>query len=314
MLLVLLLSTRLGAHASSAAPPSGPQSWLTRTTLLTIYGRAFNTAPILGRLGFDKGFADLQTQVRPFIQAIRPNNRGHRIVVAVHLIYAIANPCGGSGNCLGYLDDTGVNIVNTYIKPAAQRGWLVILDDQLGRSWPAREVQHIIAKGYLAYDNVEVALDPEFRAAQDQAVPGIPVGAVGAGELNRAQWFLNHYAAVHHLPHKKILIVHEFQSGMIRNRASLSHAFPYVDPVVTADGFGDPLTKAQVYDALLGPGASAGIVWRGLKLFYPNPYEQAGHADNPVLDWRLVFGWSPAIAPNGRRYFFRPPPDVIIIA
>jgi len=60
--------------------------------------------------------------------------------------------------------------------------------------------------------------------------------------------------------------------------------------------------------------ASAGVTWRGLKLFYPNPYEQAGHFDDPVLGWREVFGWLPVSVPGGPRYFFRPPPDVIIIA
>src|SRR6202023_4328750 len=99
------------------------------------------------------------------------------------------------------------------------------------------------------------------------------------------------------------LVVHQFQTAMIRNRAALRRDFPYVDPVVIADGFGDPATKAQVYTTLLGPGSSPGVTWRGLKLFYPNPYEQAGHFDDPILGWRQVLGWDPAIGPGGGRYF-----------
>ena len=93
---------------------------------------------------------------------------------------------------------------------------------------------------------------------------------------------------------------------------------------VVADGFGDPATKAEVYDALLGPPSgssrsarsaveSAGVTWRGIKLFYPNPYEQAGHFDDPVLTWRQVFGraW---VVEGGKQYAIWPAPNVVIVA
>jgi len=55
------------------------------------------------------------------------------------------------------------------------------------------------------------------------------------------------------------------------------------------------------------------VVWRGIKLFYPNPYEHAGHADWPVMSWPQVFGRAPAID-GGRRYYVRPAPQVVIVA
>jgi len=61
-------------------------------TLLTIYGRQFNDTPILGRLGFDKNYADLRRQVAPFWQGMHTYNGGKSIHVALHLIYAIATP------------------------------------------------------------------------------------------------------------------------------------------------------------------------------------------------------------------------------
>jgi hypothetical protein len=63
-----------------------------------------------------------------------------------------------------------------------------------------------------------------------------------------------------------------------------------------------------------GSGASAGVEWRGIKLFFPNPYEHAGHFDNPVLGWRQVLGWEPTADAGGHAYFIRPPPSVIVIA
>jgi hypothetical protein len=296
----------------SPTPTPVPQPWLHRATLLTIYGRGFNNTPILGRLGFDRSFADMQRQIAPFLAGIRANNGGRRVLVAVHLIYAIATPCAGTKDCLGYLDDAGTNIVRDYIEPAARLGWLVVLDDQLGLSNPAAEVQRIIAKGYLRYDNVAVALDPEFRTSAGQPTPGIPVGSVTGAELSRAAWLLNQYAAAHPVRHHRLLLVHQFQWGMIQNRQSFRLRWRYVDPVIVADGFGTPGIKAHVYHDLLGP-AFPTIPWRGLKLFFPNPLERAGHGDSPVMTWAQVFGRAPAFE-GARRFSVWPPPNVVIVA
>lgn len=300
------------APTATPAPPPKPVSWLRNATLLTIYGKQFNDTPILGRLGFDRGWDDLRRQVAPFWQGVHANNGGKKIHVAVHLIYAIATPCPGNGKCLGYLDDAGTDIVHSYILPAARRHLLVVLDDQLGLSNPVAEVRRMIARGYLAYDNVVVALDPEFRSTPGQDTPGIPVGSVSAGEINAAQALIGQYARRHHLRHRKLLIVHQFRDFMIQHRETLRHDLEYVDLAVVADGFGDPATKADVYNAILGQG-SRGVTWRGIKLFYPNPLEQAGHFDNPMLTWPQVFGRS-WIYVNGKRWSIYPPPDIVVIA
>lgn len=301
------------APTLTAKPSLNPVSWLRNATLLTIYGRAFGTAPILGRLGMDNSFDDVTRQARPFWQGIHANNGGKKIKIGIHLIYGLAKPCDSGDNCLIYLDDAGVDIVKTYIQPAARRGWLVILDDQLGRSDPAAEVRRMIARGYLKYDNVAVALDPEFRAAPGQLTPGIPVGSATAGEVNAAQSAINSYQRGRHPAHKTIVMVHQFQQGMIENRERIWNRFKYTDSVIVADGFGAPATKADNYTGLMGPHSSAGIKFRGLKLFYPNPYEHAGHFDNPVLTWRQVFGraW---IVENGKQFSIWPSPSVIVVA
>lgn len=304
-------STLLPAPSPTAIPP--PVSWLRKTTLLTIYGRAFNTAPILGRLGFDSSFADLQRQVQPFLQGIRANNGGQGTRVALHLIYGMATPCYEARNCLNYLDDTGVNIVKTYIRPAARHGWLVILDDQLGSSTPAAEMQRIISRGYLRFDNVEVALDPEFRSVPGQPTPGIPIGSVAAQELNQAEDLLSRYTVAHHLRHHKLMLVHQFQWTMIAQRNLLRKNVRDVDLAIIADGFGTPGIKTHVYSDLLSHPTSPNIRWRGIKLFYPNPYEQAGHLDSPLMTWQQVFGHVP-VYDGGQRFFARPMPNIIVIA
>jgi hypothetical protein len=305
--------TRVATPRPSPTPTPAAVSWLRGSTLLTIYGRGFGIVPVLGRLGYDNGFSDMERQIQPFVQGVRANNGGKRVLIGVHLIYAIATGCGPKDNCLAYLDD-GTDIVKTYIQPAAKRGWLVVLDDQLGLSSPQTEVRRIIAKGYLRYGNVGVALDPEFRARPGQQTPGIPVGTVDASEINQAQALLDGYARAMHLRHHIVLVVHQFQPPMISRRDALRSDFPMVDLTVIADGFGPPDAKAQVYSDMLATPISRNIRWRGIKLFYPNPDEHAGHGDNPVMGWDAVFGKVGFLEANGVRYFVRPPPDIVVIA
>lgn len=305
---------KVGLNQAQYGVSHRPYSWMAQTTLLTIYGRAFSTAPVLGRLGMDDNFAQLDWQIQPYARGIKENNGGADPRVTVHLIYAMAVPCAQTGNCLYYLDDAGVDIVKDYIKEAARRHWLVVLDDQLGLSDPVTEVKRMIDKGYLKYDNVEVALDPEFRAAPGQPTPGIPIGTVTAAELNKAGAMLNAYAARHDELHRKIMMVHQFRTDMITDRGTLRQDLFYVDTVFIADGFGGPGLKAHIYDELLGPDVSQGVHWRGIKLFPFNQYEGAGHGDFPEMTWPQVFGREPAVDTDGLKYVVRPLPNVVVIA
>lgn len=315
LFIALLASAHLAGVGPEASPAASaglrPRSWLADTTLLTVYGRSFGTAPILGRLGMDHSFADVARQVRPYVRAVHRYGGARRVRIAIHLIYALATPCTSETTCLLYLDDDGVNIVKRYIKPAARRGWLVILDDQLGRSSPYSEIERMIARGYLQYDNVEVAFDPEFHATSQQALPGVPPGYVTAGQLNFAERTLSRYAASRHLAHRKLMLVHQWTPAMIRHRWKLDHRLAYVDPVLIMDAFGAPADKVRAYDHLLGPGRARGLRWRGIKLFPPNPYERAGHLDDPILSWRQVFGL--AGVGRGSRFYVRPAPNVIVM-
>lgn len=312
VLVALAHLTGMGPQTSSASAVSPtPRSWLAGTTLLTVYGRGFGTAPILGRLGMDRSFADVARQVRPYAQAVYRYGGARHVRIAIHLIYALATPCTSQTTCLLYLDDSGVNIVKRYIKPAARRGWLVILDDQLGRSSPYSEIERMIARGYLRYDNVEVAFDPEFHTAAQQSLPGVPPGFVTAGQLNLAQRTLGRYAASCHLPHSKLMLVHQWTSAMIRHRWKLDQRLAYVRPVLVMDAIGTPADKVRAYDHLLGLGHAPSVRWRGIKLFPPNPYEMAGHLDDPILSWRQVFGLESA--GDGTHFYVRPVPNVIVM-
>ena len=275
--------------------------------MLGMYGRAFGVAPVLGRVGLANDMDDLARDVAGWEAKIRPHNGGKEIRPAIHLIYAMATPCGG--DCLSYLDDdAGVDIVREYIEPAQKRGWLVVLDTQLGSSDPVAQVRRIIDKGYLRYDNVQVALDPEFRARPGQATPGIPIGSVDAGEVNAVASMLGEYARSQRLPHRKVLLVHAFTFGMIGDRDEM-RGHPYVDLVLDADGFGSPSLKVATYNALTSRDAFPHVRHLGIKLFPEGPSAPADHADAPMLTFRQVFGLAPI--EGGAR--IQIPPDVIIM-
>ncbi len=297
--------------------PSRARSWLHNTVLLGMYGRGWGIAPILGRLGMFDSVGDMARDVDRYEARMRPWVGGKRIVPEIHLIYAMATPCGGGGDCLSYLDDTGQDIVHDYILPAQRRGWLVFLDTQLGRSDPVTQVKRMIAKGYLKYDNVEVAIDPEFHVVEPgQTRPGIPIGTVEASQVNAVQKLLDDYVRREHLPHRKVVIVHQFGDAnvndgapfMIQHKKSV-RTYPNVDLVIVADGFGPPYSKVFKYDRMTDPKVYPRIRYRGIKLFPPGPYILPDHTDQPMLTMKQVFGF--AVVPGGIRV--QHPPDVVII-
>lgn len=301
---------------TATATPSQAVSWLADSTLLGAYGRAFGVAPILGRLGMYENIDDMAKGMSQFSDEIHAVNGGKPVLTEIHLIYALAMPCGSKDDCLLYLEALDPQIVDHYIKPAQQRGWLVVLDTQLGRSDPVTQVQRMIDKGYLKYDNVEVALDPEFHLVPGHQTPGIPVGTITAQQVNDVQALLDDYVQKEHLPHRKILMIHQFGDKMvndgvpfmIQNKTDVKD-YPNVDLTIIADGFGGPDTKVVKYNKMTDSAAYPFLHVRGIKLFPPNPYEHAGHYDKPMLTFRQVFGLDPT--PQKERVHV--PPNVVIM-
>jgi hypothetical protein len=296
---------------------SRPISILEKNTLFTVYGRSFNRAPILGRLGTYSNFEDMDVDIRPWVKGIDQRNGEKGVIPALHLIYGMAIPCTPGDDCLLYLEGIVKDIVGTYIEPAAKRGWMVVLDTQLGKSNPVQQVKRIIDKGYLKYDNVIVAIDPEFRVREGSETPGRPIGTVHSSEINEVQRLLHDYVATHGMSRKKILIVHQFGDSnvndgvpfMIQNKKSL-RTYDNVDLVICADGLGKQAVKVVKYNKMTDAEVYPFIQFRGIKLFFPNPWERHEHYDKPPMNLGQLFGLQPV--EGGAR--MQTQPDVIIIA
>jgi hypothetical protein len=321
----LILPGISGTNPQSVPGPQPPQkaavvktqSILEGNTLFTVYGHSFNRAPILGHLGTYKNFDDMEKDIKPWIKGIQERNDKKGVIPAVHLIYAMAIPCKPKDDCLLYLEGTAKDLVGTYIEPARKRGWMVVLDTQIGRSNPVQQVKRIIDKGYLKYENVVVAIDPEFRVYDGKKTPGRPVGTVQAEQINKIQQMLDDYVRDQKLSKKKILIVHQFGDAnvhdgvpfMIEDKKKLK-TFDNVDLVFDMDGFGKQAIKTVKYNKITDSTVYPFIKFRGIKVFFPNKWEKRGHFDKPPLSLDQIFGIKPAEGGP----IIKVKPNVVIIA
>jgi hypothetical protein len=304
-------------QTQQTSPDVKPSSILEKNTLFTVYGKHFDVAPVLGRLGTYKNFEDMAKDVQPWIPEIKKRNDSKGVIIGAHLIYAMAIPCKPNDDCLMYLEGRFKDLVGTYIEPAAKRGWMVVLDTQIGKSNPVQQVKRIISKGYLNYENVVVAIDPEFHVHPGRERPGIPIGTVQASQINEVQQLLDDYVRTKKQTTKKILIVHQFGDPnvndgvpfMIENKKDLK-TYDNVDLVIDVDGFGPQGVKVVKYNKITDAKVYPFIKFRGIKVFYPNRWEKHGHFDKPPLDLDQIFGLKPI--KEGAK--IRAKPDVLIIA
>jgi hypothetical protein len=311
------LESTPNSEAPVKSPSQQPASILTENTLFAVYGRAFGRAPVLGRLGTYNSFEDMEKDIHPWIRGIQKRNDNKGVIPAVHLIYAMAIPCKPNDDCLLYLEGTTKDPVETYIRPAAQRGWMVVLDTQIGKSTPVQQVKRIIDKGYLEYENVAVALDPEFHVYKGRERPGVPIGVIHSSQINIVQQMLDDYVRARNQSKKKILIVHQFgdlnvNDGvpfMIQDKKDLK-AYDNVDLVINADGLGEPAVKVIKYHKMTDSSVYPFIKFRGIKVFFPNPWEKYEHYDKPPMDLDQIFGLKPVKG----KLKMESKPDVIIIA
>src|SRR4029079_6989417 len=127
--------------------------------------------------------ADLLAQRVERFHSLGP---GRPVLPALHLVYAIAqSQPGGAGLYLSYVDD---RTVRQFIDLARRRGFVLILDLQIGHSVALDEVKQI--EQYLIEPDVFVAIDPEF-ALSGSVRPGDAIGSIDATDINAVQDYLD---------------------------------------------------------------------------------------------------------------------------
>jgi LysM repeat protein len=263
------------------------------TTWLTYYGRP--NIDVMGILG-EHSIEELVPLLREEAKAYdRANGDGLTVTPAFHLVYGMATKAAGDDNShLAYMSD---DEVMAYIDAAKAEGWGVILDVQIGALTPTEAISPALT--YLKYENVHLAIDPEFaKVHAGQIVPGNPIGYVTAEQVNAVQETIDQYLTRERLPGPRILLVHQFQSDMIVEPEKLDRSsYPQVALTLSVDGWGGPWGKVSKYNSFVTPDSP----YSAFKLFY--------RWDEPLLLPDEVLGNLPY---RGSDFFMDVTPNLII--
>jgi len=241
----------------------GLQSPLLNSDLFALYGHPVSTSMgILGRYKLEQ----LDGVMKQFVEMYDAVNGERKIIPALYIIYGTCWPKGE----IGVLKK---EIAIKYIEYAAKKGWYVFLDDQIGKYTVEESMNRILP--FLKYDNVHLAIDPEWRTLSPMEI----IGSVTASEVNKAQKMMNDYIIKHNIKGRRFFVIHQFNSVMIQNRHAVRTNFERVQLIHCSDGFGPPRLKkaTYAYNAI-----AKNLPLKSFKLFLPTHVVGAGY-DEPVM-------------------------------
>jgi hypothetical protein len=234
--------------------PGAPQPYFQQFRLVSYYGHP-NSAE-LGILG-QRPRGNMVEQLRRVAgeyQALLP---GHTVLPALHFIATVADVEPGPGAL--YRQQTPLQLISEWIEYAHGEEMAFIIDIQPGHADLEEEVQRI--RHFLYHPHVHLAIDPEFMMTAGE-IPGVDLGHIRAGHINAVQAELDQIARTIGL--NKVLIIHQFETSMVRDKELIT-AYPFVELVLNADGFGPPDSKiADLHQYAAEPGWQ----YAGFKLFY----------------------------------------------
>jgi hypothetical protein len=115
------------------------------------------------------------------------------------------------------------------------------------------------------------------------------IGSVTGEEINQVQKVMEDYIVANKIPGERLLVIHQFNIHMIRNREQVRTNFTRVRLVHCADGFGPPHLKRDSYAV---NARATNMPIKGFKLFYNFGIPGAGY-DNPLLTPKQVFELNP---------------------
>ena len=240
-----------------AGPAPLPGAILPQSRIVAYYGNVnSNRMGVLGALPRDSMLAMLEQTATEWAKA----DTTRSVMPALHLIAVVAQANPGSG--AKYRLRMGDSVINEVGKWAEERGWIMFLDVQPGKSTVKAELEPLIP--YLARPYVHLALDPEFAMTKG-GLPGQRVGTLDATHVNYASGLLARLVDSLKLP-PKVLIVHRFKQGMLTNHDQIK-LDPRVQLLIQMDGYGLSRHKQDTYRRYIVPEP---VEYTGFKIFYKN--------------------------------------------
>lgn len=182
------------------------------------------------------------------------------IQTALHLVATSAQ--GAPGKDGYYRMRMSDKTIRKVIRWAAEHNSICFLDIQVGLAPLGPELEYM--RQYLELPYVHLGIDPEF-SMKTGARPGTKIGSYDAADVNQAVNFLADVAKSKNLP-PKILVVHRFTQGMIKNYKNIK-LNPNVQIVMHMDGWGPPSLKMDSYRDYI---VKEPVQYTGFKLFYKN--------------------------------------------
>jgi hypothetical protein len=248
-------------------------SFLLNNDILAYYGHpGSRNMGILGRYSIE----ELDKMLTVLAAEYEKVNGGRKVHKAFYLIYGTVWPRGEIGII-------GNNVLMQYIEYGLNNDILIFIDHQIGRYDPVDSLKIMLP--YLRYPNVHLALDPEWRTT----TPNYNIGSIRAEEINNAQQIMENYLIENNIPGERLLVIHQFNNLMIRNRAEVRTDFNRVRLIHCADGFGSPSLKRNSYNY---NALASNIPIKAFKLFYNFGIPGAGY-DNPIMTPREVYALDP---------------------
>ena len=207
---------------------------------------------ILGEQSPEEAVAVLEDIMEPWRVDERP------LLGAFELITVLATAAPGDDGL--YNLPASEEFVQNYLDAARRHGVYLILDLQTGRSDFLTEAKRY--ESFLREPDVGLALDPEWRTPPPDRPIGGQVGHVDAAEVNAVSAWLADIVAEEDLP-EKLLVVHQFQEQMIRNKDQLIDR-PGLALMIHMDGLGTRSQKLDTYSYV----HAIEPLHNGVKLFY----------------------------------------------
>ena len=267
------VNTKKEAEKETDFDESRLQSVLLNNDVFALYGKPnAYTMGIIGQYSLE----NIEPVMDKFIKMYDEANKERGIIPAFYLIYGTCWP----GGEIGILSNS---VTRKYIEFAAERGWYVYLDHQIGKYTVEQAMNKILP--FLKYPNVHLALDPEWHTTKPMEV----IGSVTADEINKAQEMMDKYIKENNISGRRMLVIHQFNAIMIKNRQNVKTAFDRVQLIHCADGFGAPNLKKESYAF---NAFAKNIPLKSFKLFLKPTVQGAGY-DWPLMKPEEVFALNP---------------------
>jgi len=245
--------------------------------IVAYYGRPHvKSMGILGQYPLSTVIQKVKARARQYEKAL---GKGQHVTPGFDLIYEMATSSPGKNG--KYVITLPQKTVLQYIHAAQKNGLVVFIDVQLGKKTPAQAVRPILK--YLKYDNVHIAIDPEFSVDNLNVRPGKKIGSITGTQINEVQYMMRDYINTHGIKDDKILLVHMFTEHMVTGKKAIKYT-KRVHLAMHLDGHGSPALKIKIYNGLYTNARAAKVVG-GFKVFLK--------ADHPVMKPRQVLGLDP---------------------